>query len=102
MTRAPCQGDSARFSPSDSVWKNQHDLVDLCSSALEVCAWCPFTKECVALVQPRYARFDGVCGGRIWCGGMVVKSLFADVRTSTDSGRTEEPDVLAGIGRADT
>ncbi|MFC8895820.1 WhiB family transcriptional regulator [Streptomyces cinereoruber] len=102
VTRAPCRGDSALFSPRDSAWRTQQDLVDLCSGALEVCRWCPFTKECVALVQPRYARFDGVCGGRIWCGGAVVKSLFVEVRTPTDSGRPEEPDVLAGISRAAT
>ncbi|MFE0640171.1 hypothetical protein [Streptomyces sp. NPDC058877] len=88
MPQAPCRGNDALFSPRDSVWKNQHDLIDLCSSALEACARCPFTKECEALVRPRSARFDGVCGGRIWCGGMVVKSLSADVPTA-GSGRAE-------------
>jgi hypothetical protein len=30
---------------------------------------------CIATVKPAQAKFDGVCGGRLWCNGEVIASL---------------------------
>lgn len=41
--------------------------------ALEVCATCPYTAQCAALVVPPGSRFDGVAGGRLYINGRPAR-----------------------------
>jgi hypothetical protein len=38
-------------------------------AALNHCAACPVTAECLEVVRPRHSWFTGVCGGHVWREG---------------------------------
>ncbi|MFF3493761.1 hypothetical protein ACFYWS_20680 [Streptomyces sp. NPDC002795] len=69
--RAPCRLMSG-FAPSENEWRNSTALKRMCRPHLQVCRFCDFRAECIALVKPHQAKFDGVAGGRLWCGGEVI------------------------------
>ncbi len=68
VSEAPCAGNR-RFTPDDASEDSLRapQTLDL----LKVCRVCPFRAECISLVLPRASRFDGVCGGRLWCDGQI-------------------------------
>jgi hypothetical protein len=74
LSRAPCDGLDG-FTPSEDAWKTVGDLKRLCGSRLGYCKPCPFRAECIAVVKPAQAMFDGVAGGRVWCNGLVIDAL---------------------------
>jgi hypothetical protein len=63
------------FSPGESEWKSSASLIRDLRPHMQVCAPCPFRADCIALVKPAQARFDGVAGGRIWANGVVICQL---------------------------
>ncbi|MGW1157799.1 hypothetical protein ACWD48_06135 [Streptomyces sp. NPDC002519] len=71
---APCRGRDG-FTPSEDDWKTGADLKRLCGPQLAACGPCPFRAVCIATVKPAQAKFDGICGGRLWCNGEVIDAL---------------------------
>lgn len=90
--RAPCRGMDG-FSPSEKAWKTADGLKRLCRPQLQVCRRCPFRAECIALVKPAQAQFDGVAGGRVWCNGEVIARL-----SSVTDADMAEPKLRASCG----
>ncbi|MFD5428262.1 hypothetical protein [Streptomyces sp. NPDC127084] len=73
-SHAPCWGDPD-FAVADDQWKDSGDLVAICEPVLYVCGGCHFRAACIRQVSPAKARFDGVCGGRIWLNGGIIHAL---------------------------
>ncbi|MFB7828867.1 hypothetical protein [Streptomyces hydrogenans] len=71
---APCWGDPD-FAVDDDRWTNATDLIRLCEPVLYVCGHCPFRAACIRQVRPSKSEFSGICGGRIWVNGAVVRAL---------------------------
>jgi hypothetical protein len=51
------------------------ELARFMAPALALCAECPFTRECLELVQPRESYYDGVAGGHLFRNGMCVTDV---------------------------
>ncbi|MFB7575368.1 hypothetical protein [Streptomyces sp. NPDC056165] len=71
---APCSGRT-EFTPSEDDFATEGDLKRLCGPLLDTCGPCPFHAACIATVKPAQAKFDGVAGGRLWWGGLVIAAL---------------------------
>ncbi|GHE80012.1 hypothetical protein GCM10014715_39190 [Streptomyces spiralis] len=71
---APCR-DEHGFTPSEDDFASEADLRRLCGPLLATCGPCPFRAVCIATVKPAQARFDGIAGGRLWWGGLVIAAL---------------------------
>ncbi|MET8326278.1 hypothetical protein [Streptomyces sp. NPDC005181] len=63
------------FVPNQDAWKTVRDLKRLFGARLGYCKACPFRAECIAVVKPSQAMFDGIAGGRLWCNGLVIDAL---------------------------
>ncbi|MEU2558413.1 hypothetical protein ABZ626_03560 [Streptomyces longispororuber] len=71
---APCWGDPD-FAVADGRWKTTEDLVAICEPVLYICGHCPYRAACIRQVVPAKAGFTGVCGGRIWLNGVIIRAL---------------------------
>lgn len=45
----------------------------LALDALSYCDRCPVTVECEKHVSPRRSYFDGVCAGKVWREGRIIR-----------------------------
>lgn len=83
VSEAPCVGDP-RFTIRPTWPAFAGKLPQL---LLRVCQGCPFRSECIELVLPRKARFDGVCGGRLFLDGQIYATCQgADPDELTEQG----------------
>jgi hypothetical protein len=73
--RAPCRGKLGLFAPKETAWASASGLARMCRPHLYTCGSCPFRSQCIALVMPAQAKFDGIAGGRTWCNGEVIDAL---------------------------
>ncbi|MFE7129315.1 hypothetical protein ACFVIM_00450 [Streptomyces sp. NPDC057638] len=71
---APCFGD-LDFAVADDRWKTVEDLLKICEPVLYVCGGCPHRAACIRQVVPTKSAFAGICGGRIWLNGVIVRAL---------------------------
>ncbi|MGW1626305.1 hypothetical protein [Streptomyces sp. NPDC002172] len=71
---APCRGQKG-FTPNEDEYSSEGALKRLCWPLLATCGPCSFRSECIATVKPSQAHFDGIAGGRLWWGGIVVGAL---------------------------
>ncbi|MEU4095521.1 hypothetical protein [Streptomyces sp. NPDC026673] len=89
---APCRGMDG-FTVNEDEWQHGDDLMDLCEPQLPTCGPCPFRAECIALIKPAQAKFDGIAGGRLWCNGEVITAL-----DDVDVEELAEPKLRASCG----
>ncbi|MGW0957290.1 hypothetical protein [Streptomyces sp. NPDC002545] len=71
---APCSGRK-EFAPSEDDFTSAEEIKRLYGPLLATCGPCPFHAVCIATVKPAQALFDGVAGGRLWWGGLVIAAL---------------------------
>jgi WhiB family redox-sensing transcriptional regulator len=74
---APCRGMwwLTDIPPDLTRHHARASVVAAMRPALELCADCPFTRECLARVEPRLSFYDGVCGGLVWRNGEPIGGL---------------------------
>lgn len=82
VAEAPCAGD-ARFTSEETAADPTAPLV---LQLLAACQSCPFRAQCVDLVLPSSALFDGVCGGRLWRNGQVLATCTSALPTELREG----------------
>jgi hypothetical protein len=71
-TAAPCSGLPGFTPEHKKDWHTRKDLILVSLVPLKVCGPCPYQALCIQEVKPRQAKFDGVCGGRIWHQGEIL------------------------------
>ena len=73
LEEAPCAGKwDWTDLPDGSNRMRRDELARFMAPALALCLDCPFTRECLARVQPRESYYDGVAGGHLWRNGACV------------------------------
>ncbi|MGW0822491.1 hypothetical protein [Streptomyces sp. NPDC002845] len=90
---APCVDNQAFVLPEGVQLPMRVPSEDL----LKICDACPFRAACVARVRPAKSKFDGICGGRLWCDGKAIESC-----TSAHPDELDEPDGLREPGTYDS
>ncbi|TQE21602.1 hypothetical protein Sipo8835_37255 [Streptomyces ipomoeae] len=67
---------------------------------LKICDSCPFRAACIARVRPAKSKFDGVCGGRLWCDGQAIEACASAHSDELDElDRRREPGTYDSCGR---
>lgn len=89
---APCVDNPAFVLPEGVQLPMRVPSEDL----LKICDSCPFRAACIARVRPAKSKFDGICGGRLWCDGQAIESC-----ASAHPGELDEPDGLREPGTYD-
>ncbi|MFJ7422708.1 hypothetical protein ACIQXD_29515 [Streptomyces uncialis] len=74
--QAPCAAVPGFVLPEGSR-STDMALIRKASLAMDHCQTCPYRSECIDLVQPGQAGFDGIAGGRLWINGHPVSSVTA-------------------------
>lgn len=74
---APCAGkwwvtDLPSWMPPSAARRH---IITAMTPALELCASCPFTRECFERTQPTVSWFDGVCAGVVYRNGNPIGGL---------------------------